>query len=49
MATLGEVGKMDELIGAYGVFFDDPDALPEMNCALPLSGFSGRLKRQSVR
>ena len=29
MATLGEAGKMGELIGAYGVFFDNPDELSE--------------------
>ncbi|MGH1575651.1 AraC family transcriptional regulator [Planktotalea sp.] len=29
MATLGEAGKLSEMIGAYGVFFDDPDALPD--------------------
>ena len=27
MATLGDAGKMEDMIGAYGVFFDDPESI----------------------
>lgn len=44
MATLGEAGKMGELIGAYSVFFDDPDALPENELLSAAVGLFGQIE-----